>query len=495
MTTLTTGTTQLSQIDRRRDLADALQRQAVSTAPIAHRNQGFAKLAQALLANQLNKTATKKEKEARDKRREALSDALGPVTETGRLPDTATILDSIEEGGEPESLHIPGKRFEFERPKNTAEILEKLGQANAPLAEGVLANILQQQIEADLGLGTSDDKDPYRHIGLRSVTRNGVTEEAEVFSLKNARDGNPAGTPGVFEGGRFTALDSDQIGGVIDRSTDVPFDSDQELFDSAVEAHTVIGQFGMLADAVNAGGFSNDNTVGKMRRGAENAIEGLQALFKTIGVAVGEITIGGLSHPDDGLFMTDNMHNKATKNVAGRQINVTEEDRIKYTPEDLVNAQDSWDKFIQLDARTQQLGISIAYTLARIADPGGRLSEMDVMNQIRALGLDSSSVQGRIEALQTARFSFAERMRFQIDLARENGSTFRLTPGFEKKIDDIISGVDNLAGASTDDVGIDVSTPFSSEEDFKQRMRKASPQQRRRLEREQGLTPGTLDNL
>ena len=75
---LSTNQTELSQINRSRTLAAALQQQATSFDPVVHPYQGLAKMAQAWLAGKMMKGAGADETAKTEAERKALADALGP---------------------------------------------------------------------------------------------------------------------------------------------------------------------------------------------------------------------------------------------------------------------------------------------------------------------------------------------------------------------------------------------------------------------------------
>ena len=91
MATLSTNQRQLQQVERRRELADAMTQQALTFQPIRHVNQGLAQLAQAFAANAINRRADKDETAASEAEQKALAEALSGEPITGNLSDPIAI--------------------------------------------------------------------------------------------------------------------------------------------------------------------------------------------------------------------------------------------------------------------------------------------------------------------------------------------------------------------------------------------------------------------
>lgn len=150
MATLNTNQSQLANVQRQRNLADALTQQAISAQPIVSPFQGLAKLAQALVANQVRKSADETESSAEKRRVKALQDALAPVTESAIAPDRPVAMESLE--GEPTLGSLPGRRFTRTRPKNPQERLTALAGTNPELAESIVGQVTLQDTLFNSGL-------------------------------------------------------------------------------------------------------------------------------------------------------------------------------------------------------------------------------------------------------------------------------------------------------------------------------------------------------
>jgi len=202
MTTLSTGQRQLQQIERSRALADAMQQQAISIAPIQHPLQGLAKLAQAWASSRINTISRESEDRITKEQNEALAQVLAPNVTNIQGPGLPATTDTLP--GDPEAIEffkqfetdqtgpfldagareigarnalgptigpeldelirrraqeaepaeigtaaIPGQKARVETPKTQGQLLEALVKVRPDLAEQVMANTIQHQLTKD----------------------------------------------------------------------------------------------------------------------------------------------------------------------------------------------------------------------------------------------------------------------------------------------------------------------------------------------------------
>lgn len=412
---------------------------ATSFEPIVHPYQGLAKLANAYVGVLMNKAADERQKKLGEERSAALAEALSPVTVPGgQLPS-----QQVNIGGIPEVINAPGRRGEarqnitlegipdkatvpgmkygsFERQRSIPEMLNALP---AEYGENILSALLERQLMVGAGLtdqqlSARQGKDLYASVGTRTITMPGQEPfEAEVFREKDA----PARVGLIDSTGQLRPLDTSWISGAVDVTTEKPWAvSERSDFQSmATEAATAFDQIDRLRTYVVQGGLTQKTALG----GASALIDNFASTMNQLGLRV--------NRDNEGVLLDKNAY---------RQLNVREEDRERYSDARISEIQAGWKRFSVLDAATQQVAISLAYTLARIADPGGRLSEMDVMNQMLALGLDQPSPERRLSALNEAERTFAKTVETRLWFARQTpgNENVALPPGLERRLNSVL---------------------------------------------------------
>lgn len=428
MATLATGKSALSQVDRSRQLAAALQQMAMSFEPIAHPYQGLAKLAQAWAANQVMKAADRRESEIAKEQQQMLVNALSPVEM--QIPTRETDMPVMGEiavnPGDMSGVDVntfgpmgSGTPVTIERPKSAAEMLQALP---AEIGQGVLQDYLTQMLMAQSGITpqqlTQRQSDLYTSVGTRQIEVPGQKPfEAEVFREKRA----PGRVGLIGPDGTLTPIDSQFIKGAIDKTQDIPYGtSDYADFEATVtEAVTALDQIDRLRTNIVAGGLTQKTAIG-----------GISAVLDNFAASLGQLGLR-LNRDQEGVMLDRGFYSK---------FRVTEADREKYSAARISEIERAWKRFSALDAENQQISIALAYTLARIADPGGRLSEMDVMNQMLSLGLDQPSSERRLAALASAERTFAKTIETRLFFARQRAgeNAPQLPPGFENRINSIL---------------------------------------------------------
>jgi hypothetical protein len=425
---LSAGQNQLRQIDRQRQLAAGLQQQALSFDPIQHPLQGFAKLAQALASQQIEKRADKREKGLEKERRDALVRALQPVTEQ-QPSSTAQLFD--------ESIQIPGRRTQ--RARTPAEALQGLP---SDLAESVTGNVLQQQLLAQSGVTpqqlTSQNRvSPFMqkltdsiNAGLPQVALRGmVAKEIGLEAVNVFKPGDNAPKTALRVGGRLfepTKITAEQ-----------PFGIGRDITDEVAQAGvsvqpTSFSAFGeedsdakgiqigylqsvgivdsIAADVARSGDAALAFT-GKAAVGINSLVQQLQASARLVGrsfkgtdsaVVDGKLTaeVGGQVVPEAQLF-DPSLYDLDTSAMA---TTAQQAQRIK----------------------TQ--AIKLAYAMARADDPGGRLSERDVQAQLDAMGLDQGSADVALTALGTLREILDRNTSISLDILSEGRFEFSPEP-------------------------------------------------------------------
>jgi hypothetical protein len=462
MATLETGRSQLQQIERSRQLAAALQQMATSFGPVVHPYQGLAKLAQAYVGVVANKAADSREKELAEERSKALAEALSPVTVPGgQLPSSQANIGGIPEqisipgrrgpGGQqeaptnmmlegiPDKANIPGMKYgSYERPRSLSEMLSLLP---AEYGESVLSDVAKQQLLANAGLtpqqlAARNPGDLYASVGTRTVTMPGQEPfEAELFREKAA-----PGRVGLLDAtGQMRPLDTSWISGAVDVTSEKPWSVNErsDFQSTATEAITAFDQIDRLRKNIPLGGLTQKTAVGMVSAFFDNAASTLDQ----IGLR--------LNRENEGVLIDAGAY---------KSLDVTDEDRDKYSSARISEIQSGWKRFSVLDAANQQIAISLAYTLARIADPGGRLSEMDVMNQMLALGLDQPSPERRLSALNEAERTFAKTVETRLWFARNapGNENLAVPPVLERKLQSVLGGGgQNVISTATGDINID----------------------------------------
>jgi hypothetical protein len=492
MATLQTGTNRLQAIQRQRQMADALAMQAMSTQPIQSPWQGAAKLAQAWVAAKMMKGATGREDELMAERAKALTEALTPNEfTTPRVAETLP-LEQIS-GAEVADPGMVKEITGFDRTtreKTPAEILQSLP---TDLSENIVGNLLQRQMMVQLGLTPEQIKtkeptmwdkkfalvqqlDPDGSKGLlgafatqgdiklgkgnwRDEASGNIRGVVDVNGMPFERDpesvngiGAQITTPGAWVGQSIQVDDPSKLGGV-SKQLKIP--------ENIVQGMTVLDQFGQLEAAIDMGGMTTEAGVGAFRSFGVNAVASLKQLGATLGYPTMEIAGGA---KDTGQLIDTGRYVRGKQSLDGAY-KVTEADREKYTQREIDEAFGAWQALAGWDAATQQLAISIAYTLARIADPGGRLSEMDVMNQMKGLQLGSADPRVRKIALNRAKRTFAVNLKAQLGVAALNNEEFKVPPEFTQQLDQIIRETDlRTIGSTSDAPVIDLNDPQAQQD-------------------------------
>jgi hypothetical protein len=441
-------------------MADALAMQAMSTQPIQSPWQGAAKLAQAFVAAKMMKGATGREDELMAERAKAFSEALAPNIVEARPEGDILPLEQIS-GVTPEDYGSiaaaaggPGQVTEFlqkqqyEVPKTAEQILQALP---TDMAEGVMGAIMQQNIMAQMGITPQQlaaqyrqGRDPYEgyaSLGQRMIEI--PNQEPFEAAVMRHKESGQLGLMGA--NGQFTPVDSRWVKDVIDRTQEVPFGEGtfKGFEENMIQAGVALDQIGRLRGYISGTvpGMTLDSAVGAARDFGNRMVTTVEQIGKTI--------YEGL-RPDENKLVT-------AVDAKGRKINYQDWGSVmsdyqsvldgggrQYSKEEIEANKSFFKRFAALDAATQQLSISIAYTLARIADPGGRLSEMDVINQMRGLGMDQASPEKRLAALGEAERTFAKTVQLQIRYARARASSAGVPvfvdPEMEYQINNILSG-------------------------------------------------------
>lgn len=416
MATLESGSNRLAQIDRRRNLADQLSKMALEGPGVQnfrHPLQGWAMLAQALAANYNRSRADKMQKEHDRSRQQALLDALQPVQEP--------VVQQFEkiEGTMPDGSPIPaipnqtfkqpgGGVASYPRDKTMEELITSLPP---DLAEPAILAGIEARMKSQYGT----QKDRYKKVGDYDVSGKGLE------SVPIHRD-TQTGQLGLLEATGFRPVNSSELS-EINRQSDVPVATREKQLQTYTQAAVAMDQIDRLRELVAMGGLTEDTFIGNARSFANNVVNA----FRSAGLTV-EAAFNGGTAADRGQLLNPDYY---------KSLDVTEQDKIKYDLDTIAANQEFLGEFNALDAKTQQLSIAIAYTLARIADPGGRLSEMDVMNQVRSLGLHSMSQARRLAALEEAEKTFAETVWQTYEMQQANGIAPNLPPGFEARIQSI----------------------------------------------------------
>ena len=494
MATLNTNATQLQQLDRRRELASALQQSGSSIAPITHVNQGLAKLMQALAANAINKRADKDEQSIAEKRRKAIAAALDPtIFDPDRRGDSEFLVSGAQPEGDVQGVDVHSfERLGSRRNKTGDEATEGLFAALSPdNAEAVIANILTQQLTGE------NDEDRFELVGKGNLIDMG--DGTPPFEAQVVMTNGPDRQLGITDGrGGFTPLASNQIKGATQRTQDTPLALNKQdisaIQDEMIIAISALDELSRLKLVIDRGGLMEESTVGGIRKGMGSFIATIESLGETFTRRPDEDRISSPQLQADGTLGYTFQTASADYNSAAHQAAIKTGNARQYSKREIALNKEFFNRFSKLDGATQQLSISIAYTLARIADPGGRLSEMDVLNQMRGLGLDSANKDRRLSAISQAERTFAVKANAQLFFAKkrakESGVELPIPPGFEENIRAILDRPP--FGTPVEETSL--AQPLSQQQVI-DRIRSMSPEERRTLEVQQGLEHGSLDRL
>jgi hypothetical protein len=426
-------------------MADALAMQAMATQPIQSPWQGAAKLAQAWVAAKMMKGATKQEEEMAQEQRDRLSAAIDqffPAT-TLTVPEQQQFLPGVQNnilGGFDQDyrgveMPVPDQFKEMKIQHPMAEIMRNM---DPRYADQAIAQIGTQYMMSGLGLTPQAEEYRYREppkpdklnkLGDYDVTMptGAVYEGMPIYT-------DPTGGPPGF-------FDNQQNWNPIDMRWASKVDRTQEKAALPELTASQLAKFGGgLRETVTAmdqierlrgfimqpvSGLTSDSSLGKIRQMTANFVGFFRQASRTYtGYRRDEEKLVSFhqsgpnadrptskAYGDWDAAMASYQQNVAAAEREGKDARV-------YSEWELEANRTFLNKFAQLDARTQQVSIALAYTLARIADPGGRLSEMDVINQMRSLNLTAMDPGARMGALAEAERTFAVQAGFDIDFMR-----------------------------------------------------------------------------
>jgi hypothetical protein len=479
MATLQTGTNRLQAIQRQRQLADAMAMQAMQYEPIQSPWQGAAKLAQAWVATKMLKGAGKREDELEQEERGRIAKAIDYFAPANKVtvPQQQQFLPGVQNnilGGFDQDyrgveMPVPDSFKDVSQPNPMAELLKNL---DPEMSQAIMGQLMAREMMVGLGLTDAQLKGPttfdkklamvqgmdpdgskgllgsfYTSGELKTAGRNwydaGTGNIRGVISVNGVpfeiddsapnHIGKAVTTPGSFVGQSLDVDDPTKLG---------PITKDLKLVENLVQGKVVLDQFEQLEYAIDMGGVSTDTGLGAFRSFGINMVATARGLAATLGVSQPTVR-GGV--PDKGQLVNTQTYivgtGKDARALADSYV-PTDMDNRKYSKEKQDEIKTAWRELANWDAATQQLAISIAYTLARIADPGGRLSEMDVMNQIKGLQMNSTDPQVRKIALNRAKRTFAVNLREQVTLAQLNNENLKVPPEFMGQIDQIIRETD-----------------------------------------------------
>jgi hypothetical protein len=374
MATLTTGNTALSQVERSRQLAAALQQMATSFEPITHPYQGLAKLAQAWIAGRMNRQSDEREREIIRQRGEMIANALGgTATETAIDPTRGgTTLPS----GQGEVVPSVFNQVQTTRPMSLQEQIAALPPDLAGPA--AVEHLLQR--------------------GKAVTPRDAVT-----FGKYDETTGMISDYVDAVPGTQtFNQLVTDPEMIRVDRpgprelTTEVPFTPTERT------------NFQELQRATNSTFFMIDELLNITESGGlpggivTDVALGIDSLLSQFHVAY------RLATGRDDRYLTD----AVSFDNLGSRVDLT---NARLSDGTVVDLRDAYNEFVKMGAEGKAAGIGLSYALARQEDPGGRLSEADVLWQMQRNRLTSGSVKQiqaalRLLARQTGdNYSFAVR--------------------------------------------------------------------------------------
>ncbi len=421
MTTLGTNQLQLSRIQRNRDLANALRQQAMSFEPIRHPYQGLAKLAQALVAAQMDRRSDKRQEALAEENRKMMADALAEVpaaTDAQGYPVSVNTLQGIQLEGfddvPAETLITSGQRVMPMRDKTPQEMLAALPPE---IGQQVIANVLTNQLSA-----RSDEK-------VRSTEQFGrVSSEGFITDRIDAVPGTEQYNQLVSDPNYVRVTIPSGVTRNLDVTPKLSSNDYTKIEETLGEAWVAFDQIDRLRAATTSGALSPDTMVGAIRDLGNRTVATLESL--------GETFSGRVEY--DQVLQQSGAYSKWSNTMRAYERGV-EQGAKRYTAADIAANESFMTRFAKLDASFQQNAISLAYTLARIADPGGRLSEMDVINQMRGLQLDNPSKDARMQALSDAERSFAVKIKARLYFAQaraaDAGQRINVPPELQQRIE------------------------------------------------------------
>jgi hypothetical protein len=357
MPTLQTNQTRLAEINRQRDLAQALQQSAMSFAPIQHPMQGVAKLAQAIAATKIGGRADEREKMIADERRNALMRAL--------------------QQGSPQQM------------------LSGLSATNPELVEGVVGNLIQRQLMVEGGMTDTQlsqlGKGNYERVGQR--IQRSTNSPVEIVKEKGGLE--RMGT--IDATGQFTPVSGKDLMPPLQQRQDVPFVSEQKAW-REFEGNTngvffAIDEMRRVMDEGDVAGGVFDKAVLTI----DSVVEQVARLGRALG---GE---GGKELAEVGRY----------RNIQG-----FDPTRARLSDGTVVDVSEAYNYMNQTGmvgaaAQLQAIGIGLSYAMARQEDEGGRLSEADVLWQMQRIGLTSGSDQQIKSGLFALERQFANNYLFR----------------------------------------------------------------------------------
>jgi hypothetical protein len=441
MATLQTGQNRLQAIQRQRQLADALAQSAISYEPIQHPLQGAAKLAQAFVAAKMLKGATKKEDKIEQEERDRLAKAIDYFAPANKvtvpqqqefLPGVKnTMLGGFDEDYRGIEMPVPDSFKDYSIPNPLGEMLKNM---DPEMSNEILGQLTARQMMVGMGITPQAEEARYRAPGkLNKLGDYDVTMPNGQMHLGMPIYTDPAGGPPGFYGSQgWTPIDM-RWASKVDRreeKTQLPEMTASQLakFGGGLrETVTAMDQIERLRGFIMqpVSGLTSDSSLGKIRQMTANFIGFFRQASRTYtGYRRDEEKLVSFYQSGPNADRpTSKAYGDWDATMASYQQNVAAAEREGkdarvYSQWELDANRTFLNQFASLDARTQQVSIALAYTLARIADPGGRLSEMDVINQMRSLNLTAMDPAARMGALAEAERTFAVQAGFDIDFMR-----------------------------------------------------------------------------
>jgi len=479
-------------IERRRALADSLSRSAVSTSPILSPLQGLAQLAQALASNSISRRAGKDEQRLESEKAKALADALSltkeiPVFDDAgqpiQLPGSTKILEDPfpgrpTQGVAGDQVNIPG-RFATQQVADQEGRLAALARAAPDQAAGIAGQVAVTEQLGQRGLlpgqiAAANRPPTALQETLGLAAQLGISSEAALDKLgaKNV----------TFLPDNGTAFEAMEIGGrLLDRDTLEPITAPGKVIRAGVQAENVGGlkplgasesaklrafqveskallrNLGRLDELSRQTGTPPESFFANLRGGVSSFVANVDNVINTFVPR---------SAKQDASVQDYNSRRFNDNNIArsideGAYSEGNSEGYRSYTAAEQRDNFSAWQRFQEnsvLDARAKAVAIRVAYTMARLADPGGRLSEMDVINQIRALSLDTGDPERMRAAIQEIRFETAATI---LDTAEIN--KFALAPSLRADAERIMA--EGRGGGQASPQEIVIESNRSAEED------------------------------
>lgn len=438
---LSTYQTQLAEIERRRELAQAMQAQSLKMEPIGHPLQGWAKLAQAWLGARAMRKLEDEEEGSRAAMSKAIADALNPYTEkTVGYDPTAT-----PQGVTQNSLTDVDRSGVWDFQARGTPVTEKVRKTDEEWAQGIASVNPEWSANFQMQQRLQKPTNPYGNGKLVEVTFPGGRKDEMLLD----QDQRTGAWGYIDQNGQRQNIPGDWIGPTVQQTKDVGLPplsaNDVKDIEKLVTEVTVgFDQIDRLRNGIMEGGLmvaEGGPAAGRIRNAVVQLTANMKALYHSVYGAEGSGEVydygSGRWVRDDYGSMTDvrRYNNRPDRYSADYW---SQRDIDKYGDSKM---QSNWDWFKSLDAIVQANGVAVAYTLARMADPGGRLSEMDVINQMRALQLDGADTRMRLQALAEAERTFATAAYTRVGFAKNRWSQYNpdtplwLPEGFDERLE------------------------------------------------------------